>query len=298
MHHYPHYIKAFKAATAHLTRVQRSLYREAIDLYYDLEHPWDAADFDGWAHKLQARSDDEKADLRLVQKEFFPEVDGCFRNERCDREILKYQSLIASASAAGKASAEKRKNAKATPVERPLASRSTNQNQNQNQTSPNGDVAAGAGNKASKGSRLPKEWAPSTDDLAFILAQRPDLNPKTTAEMFRDYWHSKPGKDGVRVDWPATWRNWVRNQRVLPGNTALASEWWIGGTKGTLDKGVELGLTAPPQGDNNAWYHFQAQVWAKMGEGPWLNPDSRSYPIYKSLRDGAAQETREAAHAD
>jgi hypothetical protein len=164
-------------------------------------------------------------------------------------------------------------------------------------TSPNGDVGADAGNKAPKGSRLPKAWAPSTDDLAFILAQRPDLNPKTTAEMFRDYWHSKPGKDGVRIDWPATWRNWVRNQRVLPGNTALASEWWIGGTKGTLDKGVELGLTAPPQGDNNAWYHFQAQVWAKMGEGPWLNPDSRSYPIYKSLRDGAAQEPREVAHA-
>lgn len=43
---------------------------------------------------------------------------------------------------------------------------------------------------------------------------RPDLNPLETADSFRDYWVAKPGKDGVKLDWLATWRNWVRNQRA------------------------------------------------------------------------------------
>lgn len=27
---------------------------------------------------------------------------------------------------------------------------------------------------------------------------------------FRDHWAAKPGKDGTKLDWFATWRNWVR----------------------------------------------------------------------------------------
>lgn len=29
-------------------------------------------------------------------------------------------------------------------------------------------------------------------------------------DRFRDYWQSMPGQRGVRLDWLATWRNWVR----------------------------------------------------------------------------------------
>ena len=30
-------------------------------------------------------------------------------------------------------------------------------------------------------------------------------------EKFKDYWQAQPDKNGVKKDWPATWRNWVRN---------------------------------------------------------------------------------------
>jgi hypothetical protein len=30
------------------------------------------------------------------------------------------------------------------------------------------------------------------------------------AEKFRDFWLGKPGKDGTKADWFATWRNWAR----------------------------------------------------------------------------------------
>lgn len=36
---------------------------------------------------------------------------------------------------------------------------------------------------------------------------------ETEAAAFVDYWHAKPGKDGRKADWAATWRNWVRNSR-------------------------------------------------------------------------------------
>lgn len=34
-------------------------------------------------------------------------------------------------------------------------------------------------------------------------------------ETFRDYWRAKAGKEGVKLDWEATWRNWVRREKPL-----------------------------------------------------------------------------------
>lgn len=67
--------------------------------------------------------------------------------------------------------------------------------------------------RRSKATRLPDSWEPSVDDLAFCQAERPDLDPRTTAERFRDYWISQAGAKGRKLNWSATWRNWVRNER-------------------------------------------------------------------------------------
>ena len=40
------------------------------------------------------------------------------------------------------------------------------------------------------------------------------------ADQFKDFWCAKPGKDGVKLDWAATWRNWVRNQKAPKMNPA------------------------------------------------------------------------------
>lgn len=52
-----------------------------------------------------------------------------------------------------------------------------------------------------RGSRLPQDWTPEGD------YDREEL------ERFRDYWIAKAGKDGVKLDWQATWRNWLRNSK-------------------------------------------------------------------------------------
>jgi hypothetical protein len=68
-------------------------------------------------------------------------------------------------------------------------------------------------------SRLPADWMPTEGEISFCQTERPDLNPVSVASQFRDYWIAQPGAKGRKVDWPATWRNWVRNQRAAANST-------------------------------------------------------------------------------
>lgn len=109
MNYYPHHIGDFNSATRHLTRVERSLYRDLIELYYDTEQPLPADNFDRLARRVIAISEDEKEALQFVLDEFF-ELDGdLYRHERCEREIEKYRNNNSAKAKAGKASAEARK---------------------------------------------------------------------------------------------------------------------------------------------------------------------------------------------
>lgn len=119
MNHYPHHIGDFNNATRHLTRVERSLYRDLIELYYDTEQPLNS-DTTKIARRVLAVTDDEKTALNLVLEEFFVLQDDGYHNTRCDAEIAKYQGQIEQASRAGKASAAKRYSKNLTTVEQPF----------------------------------------------------------------------------------------------------------------------------------------------------------------------------------
>lgn len=72
-----------------------------------------------------------------------------------------------------------------------------------------------------RGERLSADWKAEPEDLEWAAKERPDLCAASEADRFRDYWLAKPGKDGVKLDWKATWRNWIRNARPgLSGFTA------------------------------------------------------------------------------
>jgi hypothetical protein len=72
---------------------------------------------------------------------------------------------------------------------------------------------------ALRGSRFSIEVIPD-DWKQFCISERKDLDPTETFKRFADYWKAKPGKDGRKTDWEATWRNWVRNERGRPGGPA------------------------------------------------------------------------------
>lgn len=76
-------------------------------------------------------------------------------------------------------------------------------------------------NKRKLGSRLsndlfilPEEWK------NFCHQHRPELNCNKVFDQFKDYWIAQPGQKGVKLDWDATWRNWVRNTKAEKVNYA------------------------------------------------------------------------------
>jgi len=60
-----------------------------------------------------------------------------------------------------------------------------------------------------KGKRIPDDF-PADPEISWARDKHPEVNTKIEADKFRDYWASIPGQKGVKLDWPATWRNWIR----------------------------------------------------------------------------------------
>lgn len=78
--------------------------------------------------------------------------------------------------------------------------------------------------RAGRGTRLPPDWKPTPNLQAWAAKERPDLNHPQVLAMFVDHWQAQPGARGVKLDWAATYRNWVRNEKRAPGAKPAASE--------------------------------------------------------------------------
>lgn len=55
--------------------------------------------------------------------------------------------------------------------------------------------------------QLPKSWG----DWAVTEEGLSGSETRRIAEQFKDYWHSVPPSKGLKRNWQATWRTWVRN---------------------------------------------------------------------------------------
>lgn len=241
MKHYPHHIADFDRATRHLTRIERSVYRDLMDLYYDTEKEL-PADTSRVCELVLARSNEESTAVERVLNEFFILTENGWFNSRCDFEIQRFKSNNSQRAQAGKASAEARKakklqklqevaklNKRSTSVESPLNEKQTTVPQpepepiNQNQIvicgaqeSQSRDLipvestaVAIAPAKSKKGTRLSKDWALPKDwgnwALSKGLTRDQVLNEAT---RFRNHWVSTT-KNPTKLDWEATWQNWI-----------------------------------------------------------------------------------------
>lgn len=75
------------------------------------------------------------------------------------------------------------------------------------------EVLGGVGERAKlrRGTRLAADWEPSATDISFAQAEGMCIEAiRREAAKYRDYWIAVPGSKGVKTDWPATWRNWIR----------------------------------------------------------------------------------------
>jgi hypothetical protein len=70
------------------------------------------------------------------------------------------------------------------------------------------------GNHAKRATRLADDWRLPDEDREWAVNVH-HLDPQRVVRIslgFKDYWIAKPGKDGTKLDWQATWRNWIRKE--------------------------------------------------------------------------------------
>jgi hypothetical protein len=72
--------------------------------------------------------------------------------------------------------------------------------------------------KNKRGSRLTQDFCLPKEWNDFCVEKRPELNVSQVFDQFKDYWVSAP--KGTKLDWFATWRNWVRSTNAPKTNFA------------------------------------------------------------------------------
>ena len=213
MHYYQHHIGDFIKDTSFLTNEEIGIYLKLIWLYYDSEKPLPNNLFE-LGMKTGTRDNQIVLEGLLEMFFIFDEQNKCWNHTRCDKEIEHYKQQLSTASKAGKASALKRAmNKNPTSVEQTLNECSTEVQPTNNQ-----QPLTNNQEKNKRGLRLPEDFLFPKDWCDFIIEQRPELNAQKTFDQFKDYWIAQAGQKGVKLDWFATWRNWVRSTNAPKQN--------------------------------------------------------------------------------
>jgi uncharacterized protein YdaU (DUF1376 family) len=208
MHYYQFHIGDYMSHTRHLSLYEDLAYRRLLDFYFLHEQPIKHRDV---ARQIGMREHEE--DVLTVLNEFFLSTPEGFVNPRADKEIQQYKEY----SEAGKRGAAKRWSkpphgeANSPPNATPIAT---------NNHKPLPTNHKPIVEKSQRGSRLANDWVLPNEWEYWSNKERPDLNAMQVADQFKDFWCAKAGKDGVKLDWAATWRNWVRNQKAPKMNPA------------------------------------------------------------------------------
>jgi uncharacterized protein YdaU (DUF1376 family) len=238
MNFYPFHIGDYISHTSHLTNEEDLAYRRLIDLYYQTEEPFTRNLM--WLAK-RVKSSEEVVATILV--EFFEETPDGWKNKRADEEIAKYKAM----QEGGRKGAAVRwgKGSDSPPKHPPMPTK------NQEPLTKNHSIEVA---KAPKAKRLEKDLQLPKDWEDFCKTTRADLKPQEVFDQFKDYWVSVGGQKGTKLDWTATWRNWVRNQRQQSVTTQDKPYGrWDATLASTMARGKELGIL-PKVGETEGQY--------------------------------------------
>lgn len=62
-----------------------------------------------------------------------------------------------------------------------------------------------------RGTRINPEWTPKEMTVKGISKELPQVDQSMELKTFIDHFLAAPGQKGLKLDWDATYRNWVRN---------------------------------------------------------------------------------------
>lgn len=70
-----------------------------------------------------------------------------------------------------------------------------------------------SGGTRKRGTRLPDDFQLTEADIEFAAEHGFAGDPlQAVFSDFGDYWRARAGPQGVKLDWPATWRRWIRTE--------------------------------------------------------------------------------------
>jgi uncharacterized protein YdaU (DUF1376 family) len=207
MHYYKRNLGDYAKKAGRLTMLQHGAYTLLIDSCYDREV------FPTLEQALEwtwASTEAEVEAVKFVLSRFFVlDKEGCFVQDRILQELLHYhKNADTNKRIADEREAKRRENStkrvqvvdEATPNHKPLTINHKPIKENK------------------RGSRLASDWFLSKSMGEWATQERPDLDVRQVAEQFKDYWVAQAGQKGVKLDWDATWRNWVRNTKTVKPN--------------------------------------------------------------------------------
>ena len=218
-HWYPRYVGDYGKKTRHLSMVQHGAYTLLMDWYYSNCQPIPLDRVQ--VHRICTAFAPEEIDaVHAVLQQFFVECEDGWHNERADEEIAKRSEISGKRRVAQAIREEKRKldECKCTPfapVLHPVLHPTTTATSTEGEKK---DTIVSQEKTPKppdrRGTRLPPDWNPGQEGLDF--ATNEGIDNEAAQRMFaefRDYWTAKAGSGAVKLDWQATWRNWVRNDR-------------------------------------------------------------------------------------
>jgi len=224
----PLYVADYLADTAHLTAAQSGAYLHLIMAYWRAGGPLRLDD--GALARTARMTPTEWSEASGVVLAFFRQEDGALHHGRIEHELAEaaamYEARRKRTEAATAARAARNVTTNVTsdvttnvtltqPQRQPQPPFPTERDTVEVPFSSGGSGGTRAA-RADRGTRLPADWSPTEDDRAFASALGVAVDRE--AASFRDYWTSKPGADGRKTNWSATWRNWVRRSSERKGN--------------------------------------------------------------------------------
>lgn len=242
----PLWIADYLADTTHLTCEQHGAYLLLLITYWRRggHLPADNA----FLCAVTKLSPQKWRTMRVVMGQFFREEGGQWKNKRADAEILKAAVLKKSKAAAGKKGAEKRWEGHGSAIDLPsenvektMAKNGPSpspsvsklepvlQTQTQNQdysfvvraeeSAPPSTIRPASkplSSKVNRGTRwaadrvVPPDWMVAAAERRIVHG-RPPIDIGLEAEKFVNFWSSKSGAGATKVNWQATFSNWILN---------------------------------------------------------------------------------------
>jgi len=211
MHYYKFNIADYRKDTGHLSTIEHGIYRQLIDWYYLDENPI-PLETQVVSRRLRLASEIEVLSLQNVLSDFFKEGKSGYVHKRIELDINDYHEQAEKNQRNGKLGGRPKKTQS---VIDGFPDESQNNLNHKPLTTNHKPIE-----KKTLGKRLASDFSFPLEWEQFCQQTRPELSPVKTFDQFKDYWIAQAGQKGVKLDWFATWRNWVRSTNAPKVNPA------------------------------------------------------------------------------